>query len=209
MSYSGNHIIDTVVLLYFLLVKETDLLCTLLGRPLHVPLAVYDPEDRILPPGALRRSDLLSEMRQSIRYYEKAATSGGLPNPAAIAVGYVDTLYDHGSLVPVPMTRDDRLLAAKLQSSEVADYGLSVSLGAGEVACIAISYHRGWTITTDDNDALKALGRTHHNQGFSFERIRKLLIRAGKEGHITPQEAHRIHTDMRNHGFWDTERPFP
>ena len=46
MSSSSNHIIDTVVLLYFLLVNETDLLCALLGRPLQVPLAVYDAEDR-------------------------------------------------------------------------------------------------------------------------------------------------------------------
>lgn len=142
MSYSSNHIIDTVVLLYFLLVEETYLLGTLLGRPLQVPLAVYDPADRTLPPAALRRSDLLSEMRQSIRHYEHAATSGGLPNPLAATVGYVDTLHEQGTLVPVTMTPDERLLAAKLQSSEVADYGLSVPLGAGEAACIAISYHR-------------------------------------------------------------------
>ncbi len=173
-------------------------------------LAVYDPEDRTLPSSALRRSDLLSEMRQSIRHYEHAATSDGPPNPLAVRVGYVDTLYDHGALVPVPMTPDERLLAAKLQSSEVADYGLSVPLGAGEAACIAISYHRGWTITTDDNDTLKAsLRRMHHDQSFSYERIRKLLIRAVHEGNITPQEANRIHADMRNHGFWDTRLPFP
>ena len=157
MSSSSNHIIDTVVLLYFLLVKETDLLCTLLGRPLQVPLAVYDPEDRTLPSSALRRSDLLSEVRQSIRHYENAATSDGPPNALAVRVGYVDTLYDYGALVPVPMTPDERLLAATLQCSEVADYGLSVPLGAGEAACIAISYHREWTIATDDNDTLKVL----------------------------------------------------
>ena len=209
MSSSSNHIIDTVVLLYFLLVKETDLLCALLGQPLQVPLAVYDPEDRTPPPAALHRSDLLSEMRQSIRHYEHAVTSDGLPNPLATTVGYVDMLYDQGALVPVPMTPDERLLATRLQSSEVADYGLSVPLGAGEAACIAISYHRGWTIATDDNDALKALRRMHHNQDFSYERIRELLIRAVHEGHIKPQETNRIHADMRNHGFWDTGRPFP
>lgn len=209
MSSNSDHIIDTVVLLYFLLVKETGLLCALLGRPLQVPLAVYDPEDRTLPPAALRRSDLLSEMRQAIKHYEHAATSGGLPNPSATTVRHVDTLYDQGTLVPVTMTPEEQLLAAKLQSSEVADYGLSVPLGAGEAACIAISYHRGWTIATDDNDALKALRRMHHSQDFGYERIRKLLIRAAHEGHITPQDANRIHADMRNHGFWDTGRPFP
>ncbi len=209
MSFSSNHIIDTVVLLYFLLVKRTDLLCTLLGRPLQVPLAVYDPDDRTLPSAALRRSDLLSEMRQSIRHYEYATTPVGPSSPLAAEVGYVDTLYDQGALVPVPMTHDERLLAAKLQSSEIAEYDLRVPLGAGEAACIAISYHRGWTIATDDNDALKVLGRIHHSQNFSYERIRKLLIRAAREGHITPRDANRIHADMRNHGFWDTGRPFP
>jgi len=108
VSSSSNHIIDTVVLLYFLLVKETDLLCTLLGRFLQVPLAVYDPEDRTLPSSALRRSDLLSEVRQSIRHDEHATTSIGPSNPPAAAVGYVDTLYDQGTLVPVPMTPDER-----------------------------------------------------------------------------------------------------
>ena len=49
MSSDDKHIIDTVVLLYFLLVGEEELLCTLVGTPLQVPLAVYDPEDRNLP----------------------------------------------------------------------------------------------------------------------------------------------------------------
>lgn len=79
MSSSSNHIIGTVVLLYFLSRKQTSSAPSSDG-PLHVPLAVYDPEARTLPPAALRRSDLLSEMRQSIRHYEHAATSGGFPN---------------------------------------------------------------------------------------------------------------------------------
>lgn len=72
MSSDDKHIIDTVVLLYFLLVGEEDLLCTLLGTPLQVPLAVYDPEDRDLPPTAHRRTELLSEMRQAVGHYESS-----------------------------------------------------------------------------------------------------------------------------------------
>jgi hypothetical protein len=69
----GSHIIDTVVLMYFLLVGREALLGDLMGRPLQVPLAVYDPEDRKLQEGASPRSELLSEMRQAVRHYEAAA----------------------------------------------------------------------------------------------------------------------------------------
>lgn len=57
MSSDHKHIIDTVVLLYFLLVGEEELLCTLVGTPLQVPLAVYDPEDRDLPQQACSGAD--------------------------------------------------------------------------------------------------------------------------------------------------------
>lgn len=205
MSSSSNHIIDTVVLPYFLLVKETGLLCTLLGRPLQVPLAVYDPEDRTLPPAALRRADLLSEMRQSIRHYEHAVTSDGLPNPLATTVGYVDMLYDQGALVPVPMTPDERLLAAKLQSSEVADYGLSVPLGAGEAACIAISYHRGWTIatrrqrrpqSTEKNAPQPGIQLRTHPQATNQSNSRRSHHASGSEPHT------RRHAQPRLLGHW-------
>lgn len=53
--------VDTVVLLYFLLAEECDLLLTLLGEPIWVPLTVYDPSEQALPPEALRHPELLSE----------------------------------------------------------------------------------------------------------------------------------------------------
>lgn len=63
MSSDDKHIIDTVVLLYFLLVGEEELLCTLLGTPLQVPLAVYDPEDR----------DLLPMAQMALRHWRRAS----------------------------------------------------------------------------------------------------------------------------------------
>ncbi len=77
MSSEGDHILDTSVLLYFLLVERAELLADLIGRPLQVPLAVYDPEDRALPETALRRSELPSEMRQAVRHYESRAQQDG------------------------------------------------------------------------------------------------------------------------------------
>ena len=188
MSSDDKHIIDTVVLLYFLLVGEEELLRTLLGTPLQVPLAVYDPEDRNLPPAAHRRAELLSEMRQVVGHYESSARLTGDADSLS-RVRRIDSLYDERGLVPVPMTPDERLLAAKLESAEALQYGVRVPLGPGEAACVAISFERGWTIATDDSDALKVLKKLHRGQDFHYERIRKLLIRAADEGHVTREEA--------------------
>ncbi len=207
MSSDDKHIIDTVILLYFFLVGEEELLCKLLGTPLQVPLAVYDPEDRDLPPTASRRAELLSEMRQAVGHYESSARLTG-DDDSLSRVRRIDSLYDERRLVPVPMTPEERLLAARLESAEARGYGVRVPLGPGEAACVAISFERDWTIATDDSDALKVLKKLHRGQGFRYERIRKLLIRAAEEGHVTREEANRLHAAMRSHGFWDTGQPF-
>ena len=207
MSSDDKHIVDTVVLLYFLLVGEEDLLCTLIGTPLCVPLAVYDPEDRDLPPTAHRRAELLSEMRQAVGHYESSARLTG-DTDSLSRVRRIDSLYDESRLVPVAMTSEERLLAAKLESDDAREYGVRVPLGPGEAACVAISFERDWTIATDDSDALKVLENLHGNRDFRYERIRKLLIRAAEEGHVTHEEANDLHAAMRSHGFWDSGRPF-
>ena len=106
------------------------------------------------------------------------------------------------------MTPEERLLAAKLESVDALDHGVRVPLGPGEAACVAISFERDWTIATDDSDALKVLKRLHRGRDFRYERIRKMLTRAAEEGHVTREEANRLHAAMRSHGFWDTGQPF-
>ena len=214
MLSEGSHIIDTVVLMYFLLVGREALLGDVLGRPLQVPVAVYDPEERNLPEGASPRSELLSEMRQAVRHYEAEAEAAAESESSDQDTGSfdrikrIDDLCDEGSLVPVAMTPEELLLAARLQSSDASAYGLKVSLGPGEAACVAISYTRGWTIATDDTDALKVLDRLHGGRDYSYERIRKLLVRAADEGRISREEAIRLHDEMRALGFWDSGQPF-
>ncbi len=210
----GSYIVDTVVLLYFLLVGQERLLGELLGKPLRVPLAVYDPDDRTLPTGRSAKSEFLSEMRQSVRHYESAAASAEESEAidheieSFTRIKRVDDLYDEGSLVPAVMTPSELSFAARLQSTETADYGLRVPLGPGEAACVAISFQRGWTIATDDSDALKVLDQLHGDRPYPKERVRKLLIRAADEGRITPIEANRLPGEMRSLGFWDTGQPF-
>lgn len=210
MSSDQPCIVDTVVLLYFLLAEQDALLRELVGAPVAVPLTVYDPEEQTLPDGALRRSELLSEMRQSIRHYEALAdpeTSG----PGMVErVRRVDALHEQGLLETIAMDADERSLSAHLQSRDgAADHGLPLPLGPGEAACVAIASTRGWTIVTDDTAALTVMEIRHGADGFEYERIRRLLIRAAHQGLITEAGANAIHAEMRQLGFWDTGQPFP
>jgi len=205
VSSEQPSIVDTVVLLYLLLVGQEALLARLLGEPLRVPLAVYDPEERSLPPEALRHSDLLSEMRQAIRHYEVAARSDLAADQLLQRVRRIDLLYDEAALEVVELSPDERLLAARLQSQRTAaEYGIRVPLGLGEAACVAIAFTRGWTIATDDNAALTTLGALYGHD-YEYERIRKLLVRAAGEGLVAPAEAREIHDQMRQLGFWDSD----
>lgn len=210
MSSEPEHIVDTVVLLYFLLVDQDALLRDLIGDPLAVPLSVYDPDERDLPEGALRHSDLLSEMRRSIRHYEAGSRTGESPDLLVARVQRVDWLFEHDHLSVIEMTLDERALAAHLESREGArENGLKAPLGSGEAACVAIAHRRGWTIATDDEAALVCLEQLHQDTNFGYERIRKLLIRAGDSGRISKLQANAIHSEMRELGFWDEGRPFP
>jgi PIN domain nuclease of toxin-antitoxin system len=208
VSSEQPSILDTVVLLYFLLVGQEALLTRLLGEPLRVPLAVYDPEERSLPPEALRHSDLLSEMRQAIRHYEVAARADPERSELLARLRRIDLMYEQGKLAVVELSADERTLAARLQSRrEAAEFGLGVPLGPGEAACVAGAFARGWTVATDDHAALTAL-RTLSGPDSPYERIRKLLVRAVDEGLVTRAEAREIHDQMRQLGFWDSMELF-
>lgn len=210
MSSEDRCIVDTVVPLYFLLVGEEDLLCDLLGTPIRVPIAVYDPDDRSLPPEAMRRSEYLSEMRQSARHYEVAATADIASRVSLERVRRVDDLFDGERLTVVEMSETEARLAAELQSREgVAGAGLRAALGPGESACVAIAWERAWTIVTDDDAPLGVLDHLHGERSYPYERIRKLLIRAATEKRLSKSQANELHAEMVELGFWDAGTPFP
>lgn len=209
MSSDQRCILDTSTLLYFLLVEQDQLLRDLLGDPLTVPQTVYDPEDRNVGLDPAPRSDLLSEMRQSIAHYEVATRSGGAAPHLLDRVRGVDALFDAGHLEVVELAEDEAALAAELESRAGAKaYGLKLPLGVGEAACVAITCERSWVIATDDNDALKVLDRRLGEGGYEYERIRKLLVRAANEGRITKKQANEIHAEMKSVGFRDDGVPF-
>ena len=210
MSSESLSIVDTSVLMYFLLAGQEALLLTLVGEPIGVPLSIYDPSEEELPDDALRRSDLLSEMRQAIRHYEIRSRSDASAERDLECLRRVTSLHQEGRIETVELTDVELSLAARVQSRDsLPDIGLKAPLGPGEASCVAIAWKRGLRIATDDGDALKVLEQLHGNRDFPHERIRKLLIRAATSGIISRADANLIHANMRGHGFWDSGRPFP
>ena len=208
MSSDESHVLDTVVLLYFLLADEEELLGELIGWPFRVPLAVYDPEERAIPPESSPQPDLLSEMRQIVSYYDNIAASNG-DTESLWKVSRVDRLHDERRLVAEAMDPLEQRLADQLQGPYASQFGLQAPLGPGEAACVAIAHRRDWTLVTDDSDALKVLSGLSGDKPYRYERIRKLLVRAADERTITRHQANHIHAEMKAHGFWDSTCPFP
>ena len=79
MSSDGSHVLDTVVLLYFLLADEEELLGELIGWPFRVPFAVYDPEERAMP--LQRRYGGLRLRRTRVTAPVKPPSRGGIARP--------------------------------------------------------------------------------------------------------------------------------
>jgi hypothetical protein len=209
-SASPDAVVDTVVLRYFLLVDEVGLLLKLAGSPLGVPRIVYDPEeadDTI--------DDARSEITRSINYQQKASRDRARHDDAreeaarnAVRLQAVAALHDSGALAVIDLDEQELDLVGRLTSpTSCKEFDLRIPLGAGEAACLAIAVQRDLVLVTDDTDALRALDR--HRRGHPYERIRRLLTRAGESKLCTRKRANEIHREMRHLGFWDHEEPFP
>ena len=210
MSFEGKHIIDTSVLSNFLLVGATDLLMKLLGSPLQVPLAVYDSEEIGRREQAGPLGEGLSEIGKGILHFthrQRGYKNGSLEDLGRMSE--VDLLYNSEQLVTIELMPEERELFIALNTgAAMAQFGFKGVIGAGESACIAIAHFRDWTIATDDNLAHKIM--EHLSGGdYTYERTRKLLVRAADEDLISKSEANRLHSEIVNKGFWDKELPFP
>jgi len=209
-SASPESVVDTVVLRYFLLVDEAQLLLELLDAPIGTPRIVYDDDEPPYLP-----DDARSEITRSISYQQRASTDLARDLDArkeaarnAARLQQVEGLHASGRLVILDMNDEEFALVGLLTSpSGCKEFGLRFPLDAGEAACLAIAVGRGLVLVTDDTDALRAQGQ--HTPGHPYERIRKLLIRAGDGGLCTPERANEIHREMRRLGCWDRDEPFP
>ena len=202
-------VIDTVVLLYFLLTGEADLLLDTLGRPAGTPRIVYDPDEGNVP------ADARSEITRSISYHQQAATDPARDATArdqaavnAKRLRVVAELCSTGNLLIMDLAAGEYEVFAKAASPNgCRGYGLRFPLGPGEAACLAMAVARGLPLVTDDGDALRALARISPRH--PYQRIRKLLLQAGAQERITRSHANAIHRDMTAAGFWDSRLPFP
>ncbi len=208
-SPKPDTIVDTVVLRYFLLVEQTDLLLQLVGSPLAVPRVIFDPDEADDLP-----EEMMSELRRSITVQQARSTELGRSRQgredAALKAARLDAVFDldrAGSLAVIDMSDEERDLFGRILDREsAAQFGLHVPLDIGEAACVAIAVHRQWHLATDDDDALRAVEWIDA----SVKRLRiRALLRLGAEGSlITRDEANTIHAEMKRMGFWDTEAPF-
>lgn len=209
-SASPDVVVDTVVLRYFLLVDAVELLLSLVGSPVGVPRIVYDPEEEEQAP-----DDARSEITRSIGYQQKvsrdrARDASAREEAARCAIGLqaIAAVHDGGALAVLDLGGQELRLVAQLTSPESCKaFGLRFALGPGEAACLAIAVQRDLVLVTDDTDALRALER--YRPGHPYERIRRLLVRAGESRLCTRERANEIHREMRRLGFWDRGEPFP
>jgi hypothetical protein len=202
-------ITDSVVLHYFLLVSEADLLLQLLGRPVRISRIVFDPEEEpSLPPSAM------SEMTRAVDWHRRRAIDPSLPATQRRSAGsnaerleLIRLLHLQGDVEVIDMSDGERDIFGILTNPHrCGELGLTFPLDAGEAACVAIGVVRGWTVATDDTDALRVLNVL--SQDHPFERIRKLLIRAANRAIVTKERANELHRSMTDAGFWDSTRPF-
>ncbi|MHB8671769.1 MAG: hypothetical protein ACYDAD_14615, partial [Acidimicrobiales bacterium] len=169
----------------------------------------FDPDEGDVPePGR-------SEITRSIAFQRRVASDPARDDTRRlVAATNADrlerTVQAHvaGEILTIDLTVAELEIVGRLTSpSGCKAFGLVFPLDAGEAACIAVAVTRSAVLATDDGDALKALRTLAPSH--PYERIRKLLIRAGNGGHISPDRANEIHAEMRQLGFWDTEPPFP
>ena len=209
-SESPDSVVDTVVLRYFLLADEIELLVELLGSPLGVPRIVFDPDENEDVPAAAR-----SEIRRSVAYQQAASRDPARDEEAratalrnATRLARVTELHTTGRIVTLDLTDAELETVGWLTSpTGCVAFGLTFPLDAGEAACVAMAAARSLPLATDDGDALRALHALASRH--PYERIRKLLMRAANEARVTRRRANAIHDEMRRLGFWDTHPPFP
>jgi hypothetical protein len=79
----------------------------------------------------------------------------------------------------IDMTDTELDVFQRLTAEQPDELGLILPLDPGEAACVAIAVERGHVLATDDADALRALHRLRPDH--PYERIRRLLIRAGAD----------------------------
>ena len=213
-SHDPPIVFDTVVLLYFALVGELDLLVDLSAGSLMTTSVIFDPDETAGAAHEPPDEAALCEISGCLNYYRKRGLDPRLPQAerdaaitAVARLGRIAELYASDRLEVIELSAAEMDVYVSLTSADSArGLGLRRSIDFGEASCIAAAVARDLVLASDDNDALAALRAL--DPARPIERIRKLLVRAVSEERITPAQADAIHRDMRQWGFRDTEFRF-
>ena len=198
-------VFDTVVINYFLAVGQIETLIGLCGH-LLVPRAVFDPDE----PDDLREEGM-SELRRGWHLHRRRASGSDiaphLKARANSALPHFERLPDlvgQGKLVAVDLSDVDLALYAELRDATRArGFGLTVGLGHGEAAVLALCKSGEYRPATDDTDAIKVADQLL--PGVVPLRIRSLLRLAVQRDLLNADEAIAAHKAMKLFGFWDKE----
>ena len=174
---------------------------------MFVPRAVYDPED-----AGREDARSVSELEAGLRRHRRIAVDSEL-SPAQRERSMearphfeeLPGLVTDGTLTPLHLTLEELRVYAQLRDPGfIRTYGLTVPLGAGEAAALAIAEGRAMRLATNDQDCIKVASARHGD--FLPLRIRGLLRSAVELGLVAREEASSIHLAMISMGFWDKGR---
>jgi predicted nucleic acid-binding protein len=194
---------DTVVVNYFLAVGEIQLLARLCTGVIHIPRAVFDPDEPDDAP-----EEALSELRRGLHLHRRRVGEELTSEPALsrsrVALPHFEQLpvLATGLLRIVELSDAELIVFSRLRDPQAAaGFGLVSPLGAGESAALAIASERGWQLATDDQDAIRVAEQLM--PGLRPLRIRALLQAAADTGLVAIERAREIHEAIKSAGFWD------
>jgi hypothetical protein len=162
-----------------------DLLVTLLGGTVHVPRAIFDPDED--PAGI---ATLLSEFAKAERYWGASTAQEG-PEKAS----RLRALRQRTDIDVIDLDPDELELFSELQEGPYARMlGFALPLGAGEAAVVAVAAGRGWDAVMDD-----AAGRAAFSDRVRNGRVMtcRELLRSGVASSVLESpEAELVYMDL-------------
>ena len=206
-SRSQELLVDAPLLLYWSLVKATDLLVQLSFDGITTTDFVYEIGETTEQPN--------NQIARDRSYYLSRCSDPKLNDhtrhTATDAIVQINRIADtcisgHLRIVELDDTEND--LFCQLTSDKQAEkLQLPWALGEAAASCVAVAFNRGLVLTSDDADACAALKRL--SPGHPTQSSQDLLRTAVEARLISKAEANAIHGEMCKVGLWNRQPPYP